>query len=330
MNVKDQPYISFIIPVYNSEQYLQRCLDSILGQSYQNIEIICIDDGSTDGSGFLLEDYAIAHENQVHVYHQENHGIAATRNTGIRLAQGKYLAFIDNDDWIDSDWASTLQELASNHEEPDVICSGYRRPNENGNIVTQVSLDEQGEWSPYLIGAPWAKLYRTDYVRGNNLSFFETNIGEDLPFVIAAVSSADKIVVSAYSGYNWFYNTSSVSNTIHKSSAGLQFEKTLNKLLAVFNATDGKLDPFQQRYLIRLIAWYLFYTRKGDGIKLTMDNVERYSTWLDVNVTDWRKCKLASPFRPSGDPLIYRIAVWLYAKAPIVFKLMLVLYSKAN
>ncbi len=88
MNVKDQPYISFIIPVYNSEEYLQRCLDSILGQSYQNIEIICINDGSTDGSGCLLENYAAVNMGRIRVYHQENRGIAATRNVGIELARG--------------------------------------------------------------------------------------------------------------------------------------------------------------------------------------------------------------------------------------------------
>ncbi len=172
--------------------------------------------------------------------------------------------------------------------EPDVVCSGYRRPDENGKVIVEVSLDEQGDWSSYLIGAPWAKLYKADYVRRKGFSFFDTNIGEDLPFVIAAVSSTDKCVTSAYCGYNWFYNTTSVSNTIHRSSEGLQFEKTLNRLLEVFGAANGGLDSFQQRYLIRLIAWYLFYTRNGDGIKLAMKNIERYSAWLDANVADWK------------------------------------------
>ena len=323
--------VSFIVPVYNADRYLNRCLDSILSQSGLNFEIICINDGSSDCSGKILESYCRLHPDTVRVYHQNNSGIAATRNKGIELAKGDYIAFVDNDDWLDSDWLENMSHpLGDPDTVVDVVCSGYRRPNGSGRIVANRCLSEEGEWSPYLIGAPWAKLYRTNFIRDNKLDFFSTNIGEDLPFVIPAVSLAKKCIVTNYCGYNWFYNTKSVSNTVHKSSEGLQFEETLNRLLLRLKGNNGHLAPLSERYFIRLICWFLFFTRKGDGLRKSLHNTRRYSRWLTANVPSWRACPLASPFRPSGDDLFSRVAVWLLARHPMVFKAATAIYIKEN
>ncbi len=330
MQTSKQPFVTLIIPVYNSQRYLSRCLDSILSQSYTDFEIICIDDGSTDRSGELLDGYQRQYPGKVFVKHQANAGIATTRNRGIAAARGTYLAFVDNDDWLDADYLKTLTDLIEPASPADIICSGYRRPDEDGRIVTECCLDENGEWSPYLIGAPWAKLYRSAFIRESGLSFLDTNIGEDLPFVIPAAHAAKKRIVSPYCGYNWYYNTQSVSNTIHKNSNGLQFEKTLNKLLVSMTTDDASTDPIATRYLIRLIGWYLFYTRKGDGLKTSMEQLRYYEHWLDDHINSWRKCPLAALSSPTGDPLSNRVAVWLLARHPVLFRLLLTFYVKAQ
>ena len=321
--------VSFIVPIYNAECYLNRCIDSLLSQSDLGIEIICINDGSSDRSSQIIDAYHELYPDIIHVYNQENSGIAAARNKGIELAKGDYIAFVDNDDWLDSDWLDNLSRRLNDVDAVvDIICSGYRRPDGSGKIVTECRLSEKGDWSPYLIGAPWAKLYRTDFIRNNKLSFFDTNVGEDLPFVIPAVTLAERCVVTDYCGYNWFYNTESVSNTVHKHSQGLQFEKTLNQLASSLRRDGGHLDPFAERYLIRLVSWFLFYTRKGDGIKRTVLNTNYYIKWLTANVPSWKACPIASPFLPSGDDAFSRVEVWLLAKHPALFKLAIVLYAK--
>ena len=110
----ENPLITVIIPVYNVEKYLQRCLDSVIAQTYQNLEIICIDDGSTDCSGEICEQYAIKDE-RVKVFHQENQGVSAARNKGLDMASGEYIAFVDSDDYILKDmYAKMMRALLDN------------------------------------------------------------------------------------------------------------------------------------------------------------------------------------------------------------------------
>ena len=105
------PKISVIVPVYNVEKYLRECLDSIVNQTLQDIEIICINDGSTDGSAVILEEYA-AKDKRIKILNQENKGAGEARNAGINSAQGKYLAFIDGDDFYCTDFCEKMHNKA--------------------------------------------------------------------------------------------------------------------------------------------------------------------------------------------------------------------------
>lgn len=110
----EQPKISIIIPVYNVEPYLRRCLDSVIGQTYKNLEIILVDDGSTDGSGAVCDAYA-ARDVRVRVIHTENRGAFAARNRALDMANGNYIGFVDADDWLDTNMYQTLMSLALEH-----------------------------------------------------------------------------------------------------------------------------------------------------------------------------------------------------------------------
>ena len=98
--MEQAPKVSIIVPVYNVEPYLRQCMDSLVNQTYQNIEIICVDDGSTDASGAILEEYA-AEDCRIRLVHQSNSGLSAARNAGFLLATGSYIMYVDSDDWID-------------------------------------------------------------------------------------------------------------------------------------------------------------------------------------------------------------------------------------
>ena len=103
--------ISVIVPVYNVKKYINRCVDSIIHQSYKNLEIILVDDGSTDGSGFLCDNYKQV-DSRIKVIHKENGGLSDARNAGLEIAVGKYVTFVDSDDWIRKDYAKLLLEAA--------------------------------------------------------------------------------------------------------------------------------------------------------------------------------------------------------------------------
>lgn len=117
------PLISVIVPVYNTEKYLRKCLDSICGQTYRSLEILCVNDGSTDGSAAILEEYA-AKDNRIKVIIQANGGLSAARNTGLEHATGEWIMGVDSDDYIDCD---TIEKVLNEDSlKADVIVFGYQ------------------------------------------------------------------------------------------------------------------------------------------------------------------------------------------------------------
>ena len=118
-----EPIISVIMPVYNVEQYLPQCLDSILAQTYGNFELICVDDGSTDGSGNVLEKYAVE-DARIKVIHQKNGGVSAARNSGLKIACGDYIYFMDSDDVIRPEWFERAAAIIAENE-PDCLMCNY-------------------------------------------------------------------------------------------------------------------------------------------------------------------------------------------------------------
>lgn len=319
--------VSVLVPVYNSEAYISRCLDSILGQTYPNVEVVCIDDGSKDGSPAVLDDYAGRYDGKVVVEHRENAGAAAARNRAIELATGDFIAFVDNDDWLDPDFVETLLTAALDTGS-EVVCSGYRRPNADGKIILEATPAPDDEWGRYLVEAAWAKLYRTEYVRENGFTFLNTNIDEDLYFSLPAIELAKSVVVVSYCGYNWYFNESSVSNTSQRSSEGLRFEETLDAILSMMREKGIELTPILQHYFVRLVTWFVLYTRKGDGAAKARANLGHYRSWLSRNIPGWQEEPFAAPAHPIGDGLKNRLAVWLFARHPKLFALALDLYGK--
>ena len=164
--------VSVIVPVYNAETNIRRCVDSILNQEYRDLELILVDDGSKDGSAAILDEYAAA-DQRVIVIHKENSGVSDTRNTGIDKAQGKYIQFLDADDWITSDSTKELVRKAREADADLVVGEFYRvvgdKLSRKGSIETDRVLNRQEyaefmKISPadYYYGVIWNKLYRRD------------------------------------------------------------------------------------------------------------------------------------------------------------------------
>lgn len=323
------PKVSVVLPVYNAEGYLVRCLDSVLAQTYPNVEVVAVDDGSSDGSPAILDDYARRHPGRVVVEHRENGGAAEARNRGIELCSGEYLTFIDNDDWLDADLLQTMVD-AARPSGAEVVCCGYRRPDSEGRVLLEAVPRPGDEWGRYVVEAAWAKLYLTEHVRRHGLTFLNTNIDEDLYFSLPAIELAGRVEVVPHAGYNWFYNTSSVSNTSQRSSEGLLFEETLDAILKMMRERGIPLTDILRHYFVRLVAWFLLYTCRGDGRATSKRNLGHYVAWLDRNIEDWRREPFARIGHPTGDAVQNQLAVWLFARHPRLFSAALALYGKAG
>lgn len=329
MENNDQKKVSLVIPVYNAENYLDRCIDSIISQTYKNIEVIFIDDGSKDNSWEILKSYKLRYPDVIYSYHQENMGVSKTRNKGIQLATGDYIMFMDNDDYIDSNYIEVfVSEIRK--KDYDLVIGGYRRPNDQGKVIEEVALLDK-EYSKYKIVAAWAKIYRLDYIKRNNIEFLDSNIGEDIHFTIQAVALTNKIKIIDYIGYNWYYNEKSVSNTAHKNMEnGLQFDLLLNKTYNCIKDKIDKEDEYIEYYFIKLIVWFFLYASRGTQYNIIKINHKKYFDWLESNFLNYKKNKLVKFTKPEGEALDKRVTVKIFMIIHKIHldKVMLWCYSK--
>lgn len=202
------PKISIIVPIYNVEPYLRKCLDSIIGQTYRNLEVILVDDGSTDGSPVILASYA-GQDDRIQVVTQANAGPGAARNTGFALANGQYVIFLDSDDWFEPDFLAQMLLRAQSTGADITICRAVEFDTKTGRELPSEWMLKEGYlpsavFSPediaahifqFTYGWPWDKLYRMDFVRGTGLSYPALPTSEDLVFIFQSLALANKIAV---------------------------------------------------------------------------------------------------------------------------------------
>lgn len=325
-----KPKVSIIVPVYNSEKYIGKCLDSIFEQTVQDFELIVINDGSKDSSQKKLERYKAEHDEKMILINQENCGVSRTRNNAIKMAKGKYVMFIDNDDFIDKDYIETyLREIEQ--DDFDVVIGGYRRPNENGKVVKELKLKKE-EWSKFMIFAPWAKIFRKEYLTKNNIEFLPVNIGEDVFFNIQAMLISKKIKIIDYIGYNWFFNTGSVSNTTQKNISNLQVFDLLNSCYDVITEKNLLQENYEilEMYFIRYIVWFLLFSTKKVQAKIIEDEYDKIFNWLEEKFPNYSKNKLLGIKKPKGEILSVRLSVYIFMLFHKIHlgKFLLKVYSK--
>ncbi|KKP68309.1 MAG: Cell-wall biogenesis glycosyltransferase [Candidatus Moranbacteria bacterium GW2011_GWE1_35_17] len=302
--------ISIIIPVYNAQKTIAKCLNSILGNSFYDYEILLINDGSSDGSQKILESYLDKFPDKIRVFEQENQGVAKARNLGILLSQGEYIVFIDNDDFIDKEYLKIFAEAISAGD-LDLVLGGYRRTTLE-KVLYEMRLAST-EWSKYMIMAPWAKIYKKDFLVKNKIEFLDNNIGEDVYFNLLAVNLSDKISIINYCGYNWFYNLQSVSNAKQK-----EMKNNLN-VKKLLEASHGRLLEMGvsnkkevEFYFIRYIIWYLLYTGRKSAYHQVSQEFGSLFNWLKVKYPKFEKNYGISLFSPEGETLRNRLIVYIF------------------
>lgn len=217
------PKISVIIPVYNVEKYLTECLTSVVNQTFKDIEIICVNDGSTDNSPKILEAFA-QKDSRIKIINQENQGLSAARNTGLDVATGEYVSFIDSDDFVRTDLYADIQKLLP----AELICFNAKifpisekyRTLQN---YTQCQFDGEQPMEEKLILKTnihvWNKVFRTSIIKENNIRFPKGLYFEDFPFVCEYMLSINSVKFFGGKGY-YFYRqqpNSLMSNCSHKS-----------------------------------------------------------------------------------------------------------------
>lgn len=213
--MKQQPLISVVVPVYNVEEYLNQCVDSILDQTYKNLEVILINDGSKDNGGKICDAYA-EKDARVKVIHQTNKGLSGARNSGLELVSGEYLAFVDSDDWIEPNMFSRLTELLQENN-LDIVECGIAKSNvkKQAKKDVQLTIETYEEALKRIIKnnqySVWRRIYKTSLVK--DYRFLEGKTSEDVYFTIDNLKKVDRIGVYLMPFYNYRYNPTSITKS---------------------------------------------------------------------------------------------------------------------
>lgn len=307
--------VSIIIPVYNAHKYLRDTAGDVLQQSIRDIEVIFVDDGSTDGSGRWL-DHLAKKDERVRVLHQENGGTARARNAGMAVSSGEYLMFMDDDDRMSR---NHVQEYVSAIEETgaDVVIGGYRRITPEGRVLFSrrpvrsvgnkravKQNDKEPSWPAYINVSPWAKIYRRSFVEKSGAQFLEYPYGEDIYFQMMLQSAHPRVAYSSSMSYGWVDRRESISNTIHK---GMREEAN------IFPMLDRVLEVHPQRgelfryFLYRHCAYHIYTSGRSAESERLVQEFGRCRDWLKQNDL----LPVLSPLSPKlkGEILRDRIAV---------------------
>ena len=223
--------VSVIVPVYNVEKFLSRCLESLLNQTLKDIEIICINDGSTDKSLEILKTYiqqtSSPPPSKLKIISTENKGQSAARNLGLKMARGEYIGFVDADDWVDLDFFEKLYDASKGIY--DVVCTdAVSYPDGKGYITykkrklvysTQEKIDAIGVPKNFSI---WNKIYKTSKLKDSNILFTEGRYFEDVEFLLNVINYMSCVLTIPGKGAKYYYNkTNSLSTTRQKTEKHL-------------------------------------------------------------------------------------------------------------
>lgn len=247
--------ISIIVPIYNSEKFLSRCIESIINQTYRNIELILINDGSRDKSLDICNKYK-KYDNRIIVIDKENEGVSATRNLGIKTAKGDYIGFVDSDDYIDKDMYKILVGLIEKDQSQAAVLARYTI-NKNIQVNSTISKSDALN-SLFLLTFPtslWAYLYKAEVIKGETLND-KLHFFEDFEFNYRVIKKCYMISLCYDNFYNYIINEGSVNsqNINDRKVTCLEIYRSLSQDIEVSNsALKEKSDYFRAHFLIAII-----------------------------------------------------------------------------
>ena len=264
--------ISVIVPVYNVEDYLARCVDSILAQTYENLEVILVDDGARDSSGSICDAYA-ARDPRVKVIHKENGGLSSARNAGLDAARGDYIAFVDSDDWISEDAYSHLMELMEKYQVK-LVCGGRYDVSDKTGEKTKGLCPGKEEVIPAeeLVGRIFLwdgcdssacdKLYHRSLLE--TFRYPEGKVCEDVPVTYKIVLSTDRVAMSDRPFYHYYHRTGSISKATEITGKTFHFSRHTEEIYPYIRDHHPAIEN-QARYLrVRSLSHILLLLEQAD------------------------------------------------------------------
>lgn len=275
MSSEYQVGITVIMPVYKVEKYVAKAIETVLNQTFSDFEFIIVDDGTPDNSGAICDEYA-KKDSRITVIHQENAGAPAARNRAIDMAKGKYLYFMDSDDWAEPTMLEDMYKLAEENS-AELVVTGFfiETYYSDTEKYTQIQTEEPAEYPTQqafrenayklfdknLLYPPWNKLYSTKYLQDNNLRFPQTWM-DDFPFVLSFVRDVKKVIFSPTPYYHFMRARAESETAKYKSTLYEKREEEHEWMIDLYKYWDVKdeekkaaaMEMVFRRYIERIIG----------------------------------------------------------------------------
>lgn len=273
--------ISVIIPIYKAEKYIEKCVKSVLAQTYHNLEVILVEDGSPDNSGAICDRLA-AEDERIRVIHKGNGGAATARNAGLDVMTGEYIAFVDADDYMEENYIETLYQMLIENNAQVSICS-FKTVDENGNIIAIDDLHDEAEMSDEQSGAgnsavevftgndiilqdlqghwehvaPWGKLFKAELYR--NVRYPHWFAHEDEPVFIQVFDQVETAVASNVKLYYYVQHAGSLMNTAYSEKDRSTYLKMWRERIEYYSDNMPKHKALLNCVLQAYVAWNVLY-----------------------------------------------------------------------
>ncbi|WGE31935.1 glycosyltransferase family 2 protein [Actinobacillus genomosp. 2] len=322
----DLPLISIIIPIYNVKPYLEKCINSVLEQSYSNLEIILVDDGATDGSSQVCDEFSEKYEN-IQVIHKQNGGLSSARNAGIEVMKGEYVFFLDSDDWIAHDIISQLyNDMIEYHA--DITGTSCYQAFSNGNLVLNTNLAERQILSKkdalrsflfnnYLTPCAWGKLYKTSLWK--DVRFPEGRLFEDQLTIYKVIELAETIIFNPIPKYFYFKRAGSIGHSA--------FSK---KTYDLYEAINEQYDEITKHHpdiesdlAVAKITWEIVFINMMLNSNYSDQTiVDKTRAFARKRILDVMKCEFI--------PNLRKFQITLFAYNFSLYKVLYARYKKKN
>jgi len=301
-----KPLISIIVPVYNVEQYLQRCLESIINQTYKNLEIILVDDGSPDNCPQICDDYA-AKDNRIMVIHKKNGGLSDARNAGLDICKGKFISFVDSDDWIDTNYIKTLFDLLTETKTDIAIGNFFKTDGSKKNPTFPIQhrtlkpteaiiCCTRGNTPAFAISC--SKLYKKELF--DNLRFPVGKYHEDEFTTYLLFYKSTSVAYTSQVLYYYYSRETSITASQHPYDALEAFEQRY-----LFFKEKGKNELLP--HLLPPLCWLYLYCSFLERNNGSRQKEKEYHSKLQSNITDPVFNKV---------PIFHRIPLKVFALFP--------------
>lgn len=320
------PEISVIIPVYNVEKYVEKCVRSVLAQTFSDFEVLLVDDGATDSSGEICDRLA-REDARIRVIHQKNQGLGGARNTGIREAVGEWLIFPDSDDWLEPETLERALDTGKKHD-ADMVMFAFQTVDEQGSVlqhfVEDMPMDtplEPARRRDVLFTAPcaWNKLYRAGLFRETGVLYPSRVWYEDVRTTPKLMAASRRVVFLDYIGYNYLQRAGSIMSSINL-ERNVEIVQAFDDLLGYFH--EKNLFAQYRDELCRLTVFHVYLTASVRVARLDTKSglLRQFREYVEKTFPDFRKNPYMNRFAGRQKLLLALIGKRQYRLIALLFK----------